>query len=60
MKKQETPKCFGFFMDGKDCDGCPYLKNCFKKWKEKGEPRLTRELDLICMVKEEKRCTTCD
>lgn len=54
MSDSKFPKCFGSFMKqrAKDCSNCSYLKECYKAWKEKGEPGVTLE----CGMKEESKC----
>jgi len=38
--EEEKPECFGFFMAGSNCGKCKLMRECFKKWKDEGEPSL--------------------
>lgn len=49
-------KCYGYFLDGKVCNECKYLKECFKKWKSGGEPRLIKPLDRAPLFKGCEKC----
>jgi hypothetical protein len=49
-------KCYGYFMDGKECDKCKLLADCFSKWKSNGEPRLVKPLDRAVEFKGCEKC----
>lgn len=49
-------KCYGYFLDGKECNKCKDLVNCFTKWKADGEPRLIKPLQRAVKIRGCDKC----